>query len=811
MARPFVPPAERGRVGAARRPCLRGFRIERRWPRRNDDGVAHMDIPVVKDLVLVGGGHSHVAVLKSFGMRPMPGVRVTLIGKDVATPYSGMIPGYIAGHYTFDEAHIDLRRLCQFAGAAFYHAAVTGLGLADKQVWCANRPPVRFDLLSINIGSTPRARDIPGALEHALPIKPFDRFLRGWEKIVQQALEPGHAPLRVAVVGGGAGGVELTLAARHRLLTMLAKQGGATRLLEFHLVSDASALLPTHNVRVQARFARILRERGVQVHLNHRVVEVKTDRLLCSPGETISSDATLWVISASAPEWIGASGLRTDEAGFLALNDGLQSVSHPFVFGAGDVAAVINYPRPKSGVFAVRQGAPLTENLRRALAGQPPQPFTPQKNFLSLISTGGQCAVASRGAWALEGAWVWRLKNWIDRRWMRRYQELPVMESAPPMAAAAGVADAAALEEISALAMRCGGCGAKVGSTTLARVLQRLKPVARDDVLVGLNLPDDAAVIRVPPGQVHVQSVDFFRSFISDPYVFGRIAANHCLGDIYAMGAEPQSALAVAVAPFGLEAKVEEQLYQLLAGATEVLAEANAALAGGHTAEGAELAFGLVVNGLADPNRLLRKGGLRPGDELILIKPLGTGTLFAADMRRRAKGAWIEAALGSMQQSNRDGAQCFLRHQATACTDVTGFGLLGHLVEMIQQSPGAGVELFLDEIPLLEGVVETMRAGIFSSLQPQNLRLRRVITNAEAAASHERYPVLFDPQTAGGLLAGVTAREAGPCLDELKQRGYAQAAIIGVVKPRGAEDGLVTITHRSRPRPANPASDRRSG
>ncbi|HEY2952828.1 MAG TPA: selenide, water dikinase SelD, partial [Verrucomicrobiae bacterium] len=698
----------------------------------------------------------------------------------------------------------------QFAGAAFYPAAVTGVDLVNKRVLCANRPPVSFDLLSLNTGATPQARGIPGALEYALPIKPIDRFLRGWEKIVQQASEPGCGRLHIAVVGGGAGGVELTLAARHRLLAAQAKQGGSPRPIEFQLLTDASALLQTHNGRVQAKFTRILSERGVQVHLNHRVVEVKAGRLMCNPGETVACDVTLWVTTASAPEWIGASGLRTDGEGFLALNDCLQSVSHPFVFGAGDVAAVLNHPRPKSGVFAVRQGAPLADNLRLALAGRPLRSFAPQKQFLSLISTGDQYAVASRGRWALEGAWVWRLKNWIDRRWMRKYQDLPVMESASSLLVASGVADAEALKEISALALRCGGCGAKVGSTTLARVLQRLKPSQSNDVLVGLNSPDDAAVSSVPPGRVLVQSVDFFRSFISDPYVFGRVAANHCLGDIYAMGAEPQSALAVAVAPFGLETKVEEQLYQLLAGATEVLSENNATLAGGHTAEGAELAFGLVVNGWAEPDKLLRKGGLKPGDSLILIKPLGTGALFAADMRHRAKGAWIEAALETMQQSNRAGAQCLLRHHATACTDVTGFGLLGHLVEMIQQSPGVGVDLFLDEIPVLEGVEETMRAGIFSSLQPQNLRLRRVIANVEDAAQHERYPILFDPQTAGGLLAGVPAREARQCLEDLTQRGYARAAIIGVAKPRVAEfeveELLVRCRREGKLRPAQGAA-----
>jgi len=344
----------------------------------------------------------------------------------------------------------------------------------------------------------------------------------------------------------------------------------------------------------------------------------------------------------------------------------------------------------------------------------------------------------------------------------------------------------AALAEISALATRCGGCGAKIGGTILSRVLERLNPVQRDDVLVGLHPADDAAVTRVPPGCVHVQTVDFFRSFISDPYLFGRIAANHSLSDIFAMGATPQTALAIAVVPPGLEAKMEEELFQMMTGAVEVLNEHDTALAGGHTAEGAELSLGLVVNGVADPERLLRKGGARIGDQLILTKPLGTGTIFAAEMRGRAKGAWVEAALTSMLRSNRAAAQCFLRHQTRACTDVTGFGLLGHLVEMLASSPGVGATLQLDAVPVLAGALETIRAGIFSSLQTQNLRVRRAIRNAEDAAKYERYPILFDPQTAGGLLASVPAANAPACLAELKQLGCAEAAIIG---PTTLSDG----------------------
>ncbi len=754
------------------------------YPPQQDTVMQSQHPIIIKDLVLVGGGHSHVTVLKMFGMQPLPGVRLTVLCRDIHTPYSGMLPGFIAGHYDYDDAHIDLGPLARFAGARFYHDEVVGLDLANKKIHCRHRPDVSYDIVSLNTGSTPSFGGVPGADTFTVPVKPISNFMARWQQLVTRVVASPD-PVTLGVVGAGAGGVEVTLAMQYRLEQLRAEAGHTSGPLQFLLFSSTPTVLPTHNQRVQAKFQRLLAQRRIQVYTSCRIVEVQKDGLRAAQGTFYPLDEILWVTNAAAPTWLRTAGLAVDDGGFVQVNDALQSISHPDVFAAGDVAAVVQHPREKSGVFAVRQGRPLTRNLRRALVGQPVQPFIPQRKFLSLISTGDKYAMASRGRWACEGRWVWAWKDWLDRRFMRQYAVLPEMPRAAAPAVAPGLASTAALEEIAASAMRCGGCGAKVGATVLSRVLTRLQPKTRDDVLIGLAQPDDAAVVQVPPGKVMVHTVDFFRAIVDDPYLFGQIAAQHSLGDIFAMGAEAQSALAIATIPYGREAHVEDTLAQLLTGAEAVLRAAGAALVGGHTSEGAELALGFALNGLVDPTQILRKGGMQPGDQLILTKALGTGTLFAADMRYKAKGCWIAGALASMLQSNREGARCLLEYGATACTDVTGFGLLGHLVEMANASQ-VDVSLNLPHVPSLEGVQETIKAGIFSTLYPQNVRLRRAIRNLETVAHAPLYPLLFDPQTSGGLLASVPANRAAACLAMLHALGYTRATVIGAVQPLSA-------------------------
>jgi selenide,water dikinase len=752
------------------------------------------ETPVLRDIVLIGGGHSHVVVLRMWAMNPLPGARLTLICTDTDTPYSGMLPGYIAGHYTYDDVHIDVRRLAEFAGARYYRDEVVGIDRAARRVICRTRPPVAYDALSINIGSTPRLGHVPGADTHAVPVKPIRQFNQRWLGLLARVR--GHAGVTtVAVVGAGAGGVELALAMQYRLRRELTAHGRDPDELRMHLFTAGPRILPTHNAAVRRSFESVLKQRGVTAHLDAEVVSVAENRLQTCSGEILQADEIVWVTQAGGAAWLADNGLALDEAGFVRVRDTLQTETDPLIFAAGDCAAMIGQPLEKAGVFAVRMGPALAGNLRRTLLGQPLKPYRPQRRWLALISTGDRHAIASRGAFYARGDWVWRWKDWIDRRFMLRFSTFPTMPEAGTKPGEQIPLEAVEqTQAISALAMRCGGCGAKVGATVLARALARVQPIERDDVLIGLHAPDDAAVLRVPPGKVLVHSVDFFRAFVDDPWLFGRIAANHALGDLFAMGADAQSATAIATVPPGLEDKVEDTLFQMMSGAVSVLNEAGCALVGGHTGEGRELALGFAVNGLIDESlaTTMTKGGLRPGDVLILTKPIGTGTLFAAHARLAARGRWIDAALASMQVSNRDAAACLTAHGARACTDLTGFGLLGHLLEMTRAS-GVDAELELDALPLLEGAAETVAAGILSSLHPANTRLRRALRNQQEALDHPNYPLLFDPQTAGGLLAGVPAERAEACLAELRRLGYAAAARIGRVLPRGEADEPIQL------------------
>jgi len=368
----------------------------------------------MRDLILLGGGHAHVAVIKELGLHPLADVRASLVSPSRYTPYSGMLPGLIAGHYTFEEAHIDLERLCAFATARFVIDEAIGLDPGKQRVICRDGGEIAYDLCSIDIGSAPNTTKVHGASGHALPVKPIARFLSAWDALRERAMAADR-PFRIAVGGGGAGGTELAFSVQHALRETHASLG---------LFTDRSEIVPSHSKGARRRLMRQLAQKDIAVHTGGEVAEVTGQGLRLASGAFHAFDAVLWTTEAAAPEWLRETGLTLTLDGFIAVTDTLQSTSHENVFAAGDVATMIHHAREKAGVVAVRQGPSLTRNLHRLLSGLAPEPFVPQSRWLSLVSTGHKNAVASWYALSAEGRLVWQWKDWIDRRFMARYSDL---------------------------------------------------------------------------------------------------------------------------------------------------------------------------------------------------------------------------------------------------------------------------------------------------------------------------------------------------------------------------------------------------
>lgn len=367
----------------------------------------------MKRLVLLGGGHAHVNALTSLAASRPEGWDIQLIAPYRRQIYSGMLPGWIAGHYSIEACALPLDALAERAAIGRHQTAGIGLDLTRNKVLCANGSEVAFDLLSIDTGPEPALDKLPGAAENALAVRPIERFIAAWPSLLERMLAQ-HRQFDLLVVGAGAGGVELAFAAQHRCAI------AGARHVRVSLIGRAALPLRGAPSSIRRRIAQMLEARGIGWVGSRHATRVAPRRLEFSQGDALPFDACLVVTGAAAPRWPAASGLATDADGFIRVNRTLQSLSHPDVFAAGDVAAYHD-DRPKSGVFAVRAGPVLAHNLRAACDGNPLRAWTPQQRALYLISTGGRHAFATWGEWGFGGRWVWRWKDRIDRRFVRQF------------------------------------------------------------------------------------------------------------------------------------------------------------------------------------------------------------------------------------------------------------------------------------------------------------------------------------------------------------------------------------------------------
>jgi len=690
--------------------------------------------------VLAGGGHTHALLLRRWIMRPASrpaDLAVLLVNRTSTALYSGMVPGLLAGLYPREACAIDLRDLCRRAGVGFVQAEITGLDPARRELLLEGRPPLRFHTLSLNVGCETLWQAEPTAATSPVQtVKPLEPFLAWLERRLNDPADP-----QVRIRGGGAAAVEVALALRSRCL-------------------QPELLL-----------------RGDGLQLGCAAAHQAAERLLAEAGIPIQrgvedpAAADLACTGSRAPAWLTASGLPVQAGtGRVLTEASLMVQGCERLFASGDCAVLAADPRPPAGVWAVRAAPLLAENLRR-LQADPPLPlrrWRPQRWALQLLGDGGVQGLRSPRALAVYGpfCWgpsraLWRWKDRIDRRFMEGF--------APVAAMAAGAAP-----------MACRGCAAKLPAAPLAAALGRLSPTGEAPTA------EDAARLDVNErGELLLQSADGFPALLDDPWLNARLTTLHACSDLWACGAQVRSLQAVVTLPEAAPAVQEEWLLQSLAGVRSVLDPLGATLLGGHTLEGrdgAGLGLSLAVNGAVLPQRYWPKGPLAAGQVLLLTRPIGTGVLFAAAMAGAAKPGWLDAALAVMQQSQAPLVELLAAHGCQACTDITGFGLLGHLGEML--GPGQRGALDPAAIPALPGALELLEQGLSSSLAPANARALVALDGPIAlnrAATAAQQQLWIDPQTCGPLLAALPAAAAQGALEAIRAAGFPQAALIGRV------------------------------
>ncbi len=738
-----------------------------------------------RDLFLIGAGHTNLHIVRMWRMSPVRDVQLTVVSPYSRATYSGMLPGTLAGLYEPTEMEIDLYRFCSSCGVHLIVDSAVGLDPERREIHFSNRPAMQFDVASIGMGSVPSHREIWADNSDVLSIKPMATFrdrLSDRLEAIREGRRTADRPLSLAVVGAGAAGVEVTLCLRSRLEAT----GYSARIT---LIDANDSILQGYYSKTIDLAYRELKRCDVELQLGRRIEDYKQGELTFDDGESLTADLVIWATKAAPPPMLDRFQLPKANDGFLAVRPTLQTTADYPVFVVGDTATFVDRPVPKAGVYAVREGPVLWENIRRLLGGQPLKSYDPQSGFLSLLATGDGRAIGQFKGMAFQGAWVWKLKDYIDRKFMHKYRDYRPMAMDSMQSSSSDSEDAKPK-------MFCRGCGGKASSSVLHDALERLDHSPGDIVKPGFETLDDAVLLNTGPGHVvDTVSVDFFQPFLDDPYLVGRVAAINALSDIWATGAQPQGALAIVTLPRGAAHKQAEFLYQLLAGGARELSAAGAALIGGHTTEGDESAIGYTVLGRLGDSEPLSKRNLAAGDQLILTKPLGTGVLLAAHGESRCEATWMDSLVDNMLRTNAQAAQLCRKYKVTAATDVTGFGLAGHLLEMIDASRTSAT-LWLDRLPLLEGFGELAAEGLRSSLDPANRQVEDRLDVTETTLRHSaEYQALFDPQTSGGLLIAVPPTEVDTLLAELQEVGDVDSRVIGAVTS-ASDHSRLTIQHR---------------
>ena len=688
----------------------------------------NQEIPINNDLVLIGGGHSHIMLMMELLKKPIQGNRITLISNEIDTPYSGMIPGFIEGIYSWRETHIDLYKLCFKLDIRFIHSEVLEISANNKEIILKNRPKIKFDVLSINIGIQSNYKTIKGALKYCIPVKPISKLSKNFLSEIKKNNN-------IAFIGGGSASVELALGLQKRFKNTKSN-------LKISIVTGKNGLLSSFPIKTRKIAKQTLQNSQINVIEKVGVTEVQKDKLILSDKTILKIDKSILSTNAMAPEWIEKSDIILNSNNFIIVNDKFQT-NYNYVFAAGDIVDFNNQNLNKSGVFAVKSGKPLAKSIRRFIQKKVAVPFKFNKHYLSIIGLSNGLAIATKYNFTFTSRFSFLLKKLIDQQFVKKFNNLNLDNNYTFKNLFKIFNDIIQKNNgnIPGHQMQCRGCAAKVDFNTLKTTLPKEIITTSEDAIKINNYPK------------LYQSVDMISSIVSDPYLLGKIAANHAISDIIAVNSKLISALMILQLPYSNSEINSRDLEQVTSGASEVFKLAGCSISGGHTMVGKDKdpVIGFSVIGEKKSVNKKNFNKLKVNDILILTEKIGSGIIFSGINNDIIDSYYQIEVLNQLSQGNINFSKISDKLKILSMTDITGFGLANHLLNLVKRDVGkTGLTIFPDKIPIFKGVTKALSKNVRSSLYDKNFNSAQkdLIYNRETKLIDE---ILYDPQTVGGI------------------------------------------------------------
>jgi len=690
------------------------------------------EIPITNDLVLIGGGHSHLSVLMKLSKRPINGNRITLITNEIDTPYSGMIPGYIEGIYSWRDSHIDLYRLCLKLNVRFIHAEVERVSAYEKEIYFKDRPKIKFDVLSINTGIQSNNREIKGAAKYCLPVKPISKLTNNFLNKITNFKS-------IAFIGGGAGSVELALAIKKRFLNI-------NQDIKITIITGKRGLLSTFPQKTKLTSLKTLEKFKIDIIEYKRVLEVKPKQIILSDKSMLKIDKAILSTNSMTPKWLAKSDILLTKDNYILVNKSFQT-NYKYVFASGDVIDFNNQNLKKAGVFAVRSGKPLAINIKQFILGKKLVEYKFNKNYLALIGTSKRSAIATKYNLTFNSRFFFYLKKYIDQNFIKKFSDFKIRKKFTLEALKTDVLNIFVKhkEKITDKndIMQCKGCAAKVPLNALKQALPK-------DIV---STSEDAVSV---PGQPELyQTVDMISSIITDPFLLGKIAANHSISDMVSVNSKITSAMMILQLPLSKTEINSRDLEQVLLGANEIFKTIDCPLIGGHTMIGKDkdpiIGFSILGQKQKKIKIMKNRRKIKTKDLLILTEKIGSGLIFAGINNYLIDSYFQTDVIKQMIKGNLNFGKISNHLNILSMTDITGFGLANHLLNLIKRDNSkTGLTIYPNKIPLFEGVNECLNKDIKSSLFKSNYDIAQkdIIYKRDKSKLDN---ILYDPQTVGGI------------------------------------------------------------